>query len=84
MQDLPVFAGAFDNAHPYAPDLTLAHAQSALSDAALAARLKPANWTNGEAFACSALQPSTIYVLELPGAPFVDGYAAGSHANPSP
>ena len=75
-----IFAGTFDAAHPYAPDMTLAPAQSELSNSALAARLKPANWTNGESFPCSALQPATIYVLELPGAPFVDGYAAGTHA----
>jgi hypothetical protein len=73
-----VFAGAFDSAHPYAPDMTAA---AGVSDAALAARLKPANWTNGEVLPCSALQPPMIYVLELPDAPFVDGYAAGSHAN---
>jgi hypothetical protein len=75
-----VFAGAFDGGHPYAPDMTLAPAQSALRDAALAARLKPASWTNGETFPCSALRPATIYVLELPGAPFAEGYAAGSRA----
>jgi hypothetical protein len=71
-----VFAGAFDSAHPYAPAMTTA----GVADAALAARLKPANWTNGEAFDCSALQPPIIDLLELPGAPFADGYAAGSHA----
>ena len=75
-----MFAGTFDAAHPYSPDMALAPAQSGLSDSALAARLKPANWTNGESFPCSVLQPTTIYVLELPGAPFVDGYAAGTHA----
>ena len=79
-----VFAGAFDAAHPYAPDMTLAAAQSGQGDAGLAARLKPASWTNGESVPCSALQPATIYVLELPGAPFVDGYAAGTRANRSP
>ena len=79
-----IFAGAFDAVHPSAPDMTLAAAQSELSDAALAARLKPANWTNGESFPCSALRPATVYVLELAGAPFVDGYAAGSHANRAP
>jgi hypothetical protein len=77
-----IFAGGFDAVHPYAPDMTLAPAQAELADAALAARLKPADWTNGESFACSALTPQTIYVLELPGAPFVAGYAAGTHANP--
>ncbi len=78
-----IFAGTFDAVHPYAPDMTLAPAQSELSDPALAARLKPANWTNGESFPCSALRPPTIYVLELPGAPFVNGYAAGTHADRS-
>ena len=77
-----IFAGTFDAARPYAPDTTLTPAPSGLADASLAARLKPANWTNGEPFPCSALQPSTIYVLELPGAPFADAYATGSHANP--
>ena len=80
-----IYAGAFDAGSPYAPDMALAPAQAALGDKVLAARLKPAAWTNGELFPCSLLTPSTIYVLELPGAPFADGYAAGTHANrPTP
>jgi len=78
-----IFAGTFDADHPYAPDMTVAPAQSALSDAALAARLKPASWANGETFPCSALRPAVVYVLELPGAPFAERYSAGTHARQS-
>jgi hypothetical protein len=75
-----VFAGAFDASAPYAPDLDMGPAQGELADAALAARLKPARWTNGESFPCGVLRPKAVYLLEIPDAPFVPGYRAGSRA----
>ncbi|MFI4973276.1 MAG: hypothetical protein ACHP84_01920 [Caulobacterales bacterium] len=78
-----VFAGAFDASSPYAPDLDMGPARAELGDAALAARLKPAQWTNGETFPCGVMRPATIYALEIPGAPFAPGYQAGSHAAPT-
>ena len=77
-----VFAGAFDAGSPYVPDLDAGPARAELGDTALAQRLKPARWTNGEAFPCAVMRPTTIYVLELPDAPFVPGYRAGSRATP--
>jgi len=77
-----VFAGTFDATTPYLPDPTMAPVQAELGDGALAARLHAAHWINGESFACSVFLPPTIYVLELPGVPFVDGYAAGARAHP--
>jgi hypothetical protein len=77
-----VFAGAFDASSPYAPDPEMGPARAELADATLAARLKPAQWTNGETFPCGVMRPSTIYVLELPNAPFAPGYQAGSRAAP--
>ena len=80
-----VFAGAFDASSPYAPDLDMGPAKAELGDQALAARLKPAQWTNGETFSCGVMRPATIYTLEIPGAPFAPGYQAGSRAAlPSP
>jgi hypothetical protein len=78
-----VFAGAFDASAPYAPDLDLGPAKAELGDTALAARLKPARWSNGESFPCGVMQPSTIYVLEIPDAPFAPAYQAGSRAGPA-
>ena len=79
-----VFAGAFDASSPYVPDLDMAPAKAELGDAALAARLKPAQWANGEVFPCGVMRPSTIYVLEVPDAPFAPGYQSGSRAAPPP
>lgn len=44
---------------------------------ALAARLKPAEWTNGNTFRCEGVY---AYAYEIPGAPFKEGYAWGSKA----
>ena len=77
-----MFAGAFDASSPYAPDLDMGPAKAELGDAALGARLKPAQWTNGETFPCGVMRPATIYALEIPGAPFAPGYHAGSRAAP--
>jgi hypothetical protein len=77
-----VVAGTFDASAPYAPDFDMAAARSELGDAALAARLKPAGWINGETFPCGVMRPTSIYVLELPNVPYAPGYQAGSHANP--
>ena len=77
-----IFAGAFDASSPYAPDLDMGPARGELGDAALAARLKPAQWTNGESFPCGVMRPATIYTLEIPNVPFAPGYQAGSRAVP--
>jgi hypothetical protein len=77
-----VFAGAFDASSPYAPDLDMGPARAELGDAALAARLKPAQWTNGETFPCGVMRPAAIYALEIPDAPFAPNYQAGSRAVP--
>ena len=75
-----VFAGAFDASSPYAPDLDMGPAKAELGDVVLAARLKPAQWTNGETFSCGVMRPAAIYALEIPDAPFAPGYQAGSRA----
>lgn len=77
-----VFAGAFDATSPYAPDFDMGPAVAELGDGALAARLKPAQWTNGETFPCGVMRPAAIYVLEIPNAPFAAGYQVGSRAVP--
>ncbi|MGZ3314987.1 MAG: hypothetical protein ACXU8Q_12510 [Caulobacteraceae bacterium] len=79
-----VFAGAFDASAPYAPDLDMAPAKAELADAALAARLKPAQWSNGESFPCGVMRPKAIFVLEIPNAPFAAGYHSGSRAAAPP
>jgi hypothetical protein len=79
-----VFAGGLNASSPYALDLDPAAAKAELRDPALAARLKPAPWVNGEGFGCGLMQPSSIYVLELPGAPYAPDYRAGSRAAPAP
>jgi hypothetical protein len=80
-----VFAGTFDasSADPLSPDMDLAPAKATLADAALAARLKPAKWVNGETFPCALLRPLAIYALELPGVPFADDYTGGSRSSHS-
>jgi hypothetical protein len=77
-----VFAGTFDAGAPYAPGFDPAPARADLADAALAARLEGAGWTNGEGFPCGVMQPNWIYVLEIPNIPYAAGYQAGSRAAP--
>jgi hypothetical protein len=64
-----VFAGTFDASAEdfFKPDLDPAKAD--LGDTALAARLEPAHWTNGEKTPCDLLWGNYIYRYEIPGAP---------------
>jgi hypothetical protein len=79
-----VFAGDLNASSPYALGLDPAAASAELRDSVLAARLKPAPWVNGEGFPCGVMQPSSLYVLELPGAPYAPDYRAGSRVAPAP
>lgn len=74
-----VFLGAFDIAgQAMGPDLNLEPARNFLAnDPARLARLRPAEWRNGHAFACSL---TYFYALELPTAPFEREYTGGSNA----
>jgi hypothetical protein len=72
-----VYAGAFDlGSSRLAPDISLSPAQAHLASTPdLAARLKPAMWTNGHVSSCAG--PYTlipVYALEFPGAPLAKGY----------
>lgn len=75
-----VFAGTFDAPSPFTMALAMDAAKAALGASALAQRLHPARYVNGMTFDCAALPQTLTYVFELPGAPFVDGYANGSRA----
>lgn len=76
-----VFLGTFDIAGPaMGPDLSLAPAEAFLAnDPARRARLRPAEWRNGNVSPCGLVY---FYALEIPGAPFEPGYAGGSAAAP--
>jgi hypothetical protein len=67
-----VFAGSFDAAADdiLAPDMSLQPAVATLRDSALAARLRPARWTNGATSRCDmALNPGgQLYRYDMPGA----------------
>lgn len=72
-----VYAGFFSEFEALLPNLDMAHAQTALARAPdVAGRLRPATYINGATFPCDG---SYIYALEIPGAPFEEGYAAGSN-----
>jgi hypothetical protein len=73
-----LFLGTFDVAGDLGPDMTLDPAQAFLANAPdLRGRLRPASWMNGVTTPCRG---GHTYALEIPGAPFVDGYLAGSMA----
>lgn len=73
-----VYAGSFDlGAAELGPDLSLDGPRSWLAGAPQAATLKPAEYTNGWTGACG---DNSIYALEIPGAPFRDGYQWGGAA----
>lgn len=76
-----VFLGTFDIAGPaMGPDLSLAPAEAFLAnDPARRARLRPAEWRNGNSAPCGLVY---FYALEIPGAPFEPGYTGGSAAVP--
>ena len=73
-----VYAGAFyTSEHDRGPDLSMERAQAALANApALAQRLRPAEYRNGEVFQCMG---SYFYAYEVPGAPFRESYTHGSN-----
>jgi hypothetical protein len=70
-----VFAGSFDAAakDDLAPDMSLDSVEPTLSDHALAARLRPARWTNGVAAPCNLASAIVLYRYDMPGAPQVTG-----------
>lgn len=74
-----VYAGAFDlGGRALGPDLDAAAARRtlpAVSD--LPERLHAAKWMNGTTGGCEG---AFAYSLEIPGQPFVEGYAMGSRA----
>lgn len=74
-----VYAGAYyTELGPRGPDLSLDRAREALADApVLAARLRPAEYRNGETFLCNG---AYLYAYEVDGAPFREGYVHGSMA----
>lgn len=79
-----VFAGSFAfGATGERLDMTLDPARAALANAPnLAARLRSADYRNGETFECGAA--SNFYTYEIADAPFADGYTFGSRANAAP
>ncbi len=80
-----VYAGAFNpngKGEPLGPDLALDPAKAvfpALSK--LGEKVRPASYVNGVVGTCAG---AYLYALELPGNPFVDGYALGSRAQAAP
>lgn len=80
-----VFAGSFGfGATGPRLEMALEPARAALAGApAVAERLRAATYTNGETFQCGA-PGSYLYAYEIADAPFRDGYAMGSRAQPAP
>lgn len=75
-----VFTGSFDlSADTIGPDMELESARAFLSGHSAAAKLRPAQYRNGSTAPCTG--ESSIYALEVPGAPFEPGYGQGSLAN---
>lgn len=75
-----VYAGSFGGATAFAPmTLNLEAAKAALGP--LADRLVLADYRNGDTASCGAWRQQFTYVYEVPGAPFIEGYARGSQAH---
>lgn len=73
-----IYAGSFDmGAAELGPDLSLDGPRNWLAGAPQAATLKAAEYTNGWTGACG---DNSIYALEIPGAPFREGYQWGGAA----
>lgn len=75
-----LYAGAFDAASEtgLGPNLDVEQVKAALPAASgLADRIRPAVYVNGTTGRCGG---AVGYAMEIPGAPFVDGYAMGSKA----
>jgi len=76
-----MYAGAF-RPDRVSPDMDLAPAKAAFPALSpLGEQVKAAAWINGAQGQCSGVY---AYVLELPDRPFLDGYALGGRARPSP
>lgn len=73
-----VYAGTFDiSGESSGPELDLAPALAAVAGPARE-RLEIAEYRNGGTYSCGG---GLNYALEIPGAPFVEGYAWGSRAS---
>jgi hypothetical protein len=72
-----VFAGTFgiDPADMYAPEMDVDHVAGELADKALAARLTPAKWENGDTYRCGMLKAPFIYAYEMKTASHIGGMA---------
>lgn len=78
-----VYAGAFafdQDAAAFGPDLSPEPAKAALP-AAVAAKMRPAAYVNGNTFDCGG---AYLYAFEAPQAPFAQGYPYGSLAVGAP
>ncbi|HYG25304.1 MAG TPA: hypothetical protein VD906_00195 [Caulobacteraceae bacterium] len=74
-----LYLGAFEQ-KALAPNMDLEAAKAALAARPeLAGKLTAASYTNGHKGSCGGVGYG--YAMEIPGAPYVDGYALGSKAN---
>lgn len=74
-----LFLGTFDMAGALGPAMDMDQSRLALAiDPDRAARARPAVWRNGASASCG--NAIYTYALEIPGAPFIDGYEGGSRA----
>jgi len=77
-----IYAGSFDmGGAELGPDLNLDGPRAWLAGAPQAATLKAAEYTNGWTISCG---DNSIYALEIPGAPFREGYTWGGAARAAP
>ena len=75
-----VYAGSFSADHAL-PVMDLDLAKSAFPElSTVPDKIRPAVWTNGARGKCVG---TYVYALEVPGQPFLDGYAWGSRAWPA-
>jgi hypothetical protein len=78
-----VYAGSFNpngKGEPFGPMMGLEPAKALFpSLSGLSDKVRDANYVNGVTGACGG---AYLYALEIPGQPFVDGYAMGSRAAP--
>jgi hypothetical protein len=77
-----IYAGTFDlSAAAMGPDLAMEPIRAVLAGSPYAERIQPASYVNGTTSNC--LGSASIYAIEFPGAPFVEGYEWGSKAKKS-
>jgi hypothetical protein len=74
-----VYAGSFDLSANMGPDLSLDSARARLAGQAAASTVRAAEYTNGWTGQCFG---NSLYALEIPGAPFLEGYVGGSAPAP--